>query len=188
MKISRETDSDLVHTLNVLGEIGDESAIMPIRTLLNTVPRNPNVRFAAYEALALLPLRKGAYTLAAGLTDSEDHVCTAAARAIDRNFNEILAAGIKNMIRPQSDESRHIVKIIVNAQVDNIFLSLVNEDSFGNWPYLPPHATGISKIITSPCSGRRDGRFCRSIVGDEREGGARVKICAVMITYDSEYL
>lgn len=178
----KETDSDLlVHTLNVLGEIGDESAIMPIRTLLNTVPRNPNVRFAAYEALALLPLRKGAYTLAAGLTDSEDHVCTAAARAIDRNFNEILAAGIKNMIRPQSDESRHIVKIIVNAQVDNIFLSLVNEDSFRELAliYLPHAHRDIKNHYIALLRQEGLDDFAGRIVGDEREGGARVKICAV---------
>jgi CheY-like chemotaxis protein len=178
----KETDSDLlIHTLNVLGEIGDESAIMPIRTLLNTMPRNPNVRFAAYEALALLPLRKGAYTLAAGLTDNEDHVCTAAARAIDRNFNEILAAGIKNMIRPQSDESRHIVKIIVNAQVDNIFTSLAHEEYFQELAliYLPhAHRDIKSHYVTLL---KREGLddFAARIVGDERETKARIKICAV---------
>ena len=91
----------LIHTLNVLGDIGDESAISPIRKLLDTVPRSANVRFAAYEALALLPLKKGAYTLTAGLTDGEDHVCIAAARAIDRNFSSILAAGIKILLRGQ---------------------------------------------------------------------------------------
>jgi CheY-like chemotaxis protein len=178
----KESDSDLlIHTLNVLGEIGDESAIMPIRTLLNTVPRNANVRFAAYEALALLPLRKGAYTLASGLTDSEDHVCTAAARAIDRNFNEILAAGIKNMIRPQNDESRHIVKIIVNAQVDNIFLSLADKDYFQEQAlvYLP-HAHGDIKNHYVALL-RREGldEFAGRIVGDAREHGTRVKVCAV---------
>jgi len=57
----------LIHTLNILGDIGDESAINPIRKLLDSEPRDANVRFAAYEALALLPLKKGAYTLTAGL-------------------------------------------------------------------------------------------------------------------------
>ncbi|MGE4558989.1 MAG: response regulator [Desulfobulbus sp.] len=178
----KETDSDLlIHTLNVLGEIGDESAIMPIRTLLNTVPRNPNVRFAAYEALALLPLRKGAYTLAAGLTDGEDHVCTAAARAIDRNFNEILAAGIKNMIRPQTDESRHIVKIIVNAQVDNIFLSLAHEDYFQELAliYLPHAHRDIKGHYFALLKQEGLNDFASRISGDEGEAGARVKICAV---------
>jgi CheY-like chemotaxis protein len=120
----------IIHTLNVLGDIHDESAIMPIRKLLGKEPKNANVRFAAYEALALLPLRKGAYTLTAGLTDPEDHVCVAAARAIDQNYSEILTAGIKNLLRSKDDEARHITKIIVNAQVDKIFLSLIAEDFF----------------------------------------------------------
>jgi len=178
----KEGDSDLlVHTLNVLGEIGDESAIMPIRALLNTVPRNPNVRFAAYEALALLPLRKGAYTLAAGLTDGEDHVCTAAARAIDRNFNEILAAGIKNMIRPQTDESRHIVKIIVNAQVDNIFISLAAEDYFQELAlvYLPHAHRDIKNHYISLLKEKGMEDFAAKISGEELEGKNLVKICAV---------
>lgn len=178
----KEGDSDLlVHTLNVLGEIGDESAIMPIRALLNTMPRNPNVRFAAYEALALLPLRKGAYTLAAGLTDAEDHVCTAAARAIDRNFNEILAAGIKNMIRPQTDESRHIVKIIVNAQVDNVFLSLAVEEFFQELAlvYLPHAHRDIKGHYVTLLQEKGLDDFAAKIAGEELEGKTRIKICAV---------
>ena len=178
----RESDSDLlIHTLNVLGEIGDESAIMPIRTLLNTVPRNANVRFAAYEALARLPLRKGAYTLAAGLTDSEDHVCIAAARAIDRNFNEVLAAGIKNMVRNESDEARHIVKIIVNAQVDNIFLSLAGDAPFQEMAllYLPHTHQDIRKHYVDLLREKGMTEFASRISGGETDGRVRLKVCAV---------
>lgn len=129
----------LIHTLNVLGDIGDESATMPIRKLLGSEPKDANVRFAAYEALALLPLRKGAYTLTTGLSDREDHVCIAAARAIDQNFSDILAAGLKNLLRSKSDEARHMTKIIVNAQVDKVILSLAAEDYFQEMAavYLP---------------------------------------------------
>jgi len=179
----KEGDSDLlVHTLNVLGDIGDESAIMPIRALLNTVPRNANVRFAAYEALALLPLRKGAYTLASGLTDSEDHVCTAAARAIDRNFNEILAAGIKNMVRTPSDEARHIVKIIVNAQVDNLFLSLAKEENFQEMAliYLPHAHRDIKSHYSDLLRQQGMDSFAARICGDEVDSSsARAQVCAV---------
>ena len=63
-------DPDLViHTLNVLGVIGDESAIAPIRKLLHNEPKDANVRFAAYEALGQLPIAKGAFALAQGLND-----------------------------------------------------------------------------------------------------------------------
>ncbi len=179
----KEHDDDfLIHTLNVLGDIGDESAIMPIRKLLDTVPKNANVRFAAYEALALLPLRKGAYTLAAGLTDKEDHVCVAAARAIDRNFNEILAAGIKNMIRSKDDEARHIVKIITNAQVDNIFLSLAGEDYFQEMAldYLPHSHKDIRDHYIALLRKNGFDDFAARVAGEGKDSGAvRAKICAV---------
>lgn len=41
----------LIHTLDVLGDIGDESAVMPIRKLLVNEPKNANARFAAARAI-----------------------------------------------------------------------------------------------------------------------------------------
>ncbi len=179
----KEHDADfLVHTLNVLGDIGDESAIKPIRALLENEPRDANVRFAAYEALASLPIRKGAYTLAAGLTDPEDHVCIAAARAIDRNFNELLAAGIKNLIRGEGDEAHHIVKIIVNAQVDNIFLSLAGEDYFRRMAlkYLPhAHQDIRDHYVQLLRKHGHDGFAVQVESGEIGAAAARIKVCAV---------
>jgi HEAT repeat protein len=65
-----QKDKDIIiHSLNVLGDLGDSSAIAPIRKLLFSHPDDPNIRFAAYEALGRLPLDKGAFTLASGLED-----------------------------------------------------------------------------------------------------------------------
>ncbi len=179
----KDDDSNLViHTLNVLGEIGDESAVMPIRKLLDTLPANANVRFAAYESLAFMPLKKGLYTLAAGLTDKEDHVCVAAARAIDRNFNEILGAGIKNMIRAGSDESRHIVKIITNTEVDNIFMSLAGEDYFQEiaCEYFQHTHNDIREHYLKLLQENNLIDFAARISGTGQEIiGTRVQICAV---------
>jgi len=171
----------IIHTLNVLGDIADESAIMPIRKLLGKEPKDANIRFAAYEALALLPLRKGAYTLTAGLTDKEDHVCVAAARAIDQNYSDILTAGIKNLLRSESDEARHITKIIVNAQVDKVFLSLANEEFFQNMSlvYLPhAHKDTKEHYITLLNENGLEG-FARKITGEEEEAGTKLKVVAV---------
>ncbi len=170
----------IIHTLNVLGDIGDDSAIMPIRKLLGKEPKSANVRFAAYEALALLPLRKGAYTLTAGLTDPEDHVCVAAARAIDQNYSEILTAGIKNLLRNKDDEARHITKIIVNAQVDKVFMSLVGEDFFQELSliYLP-HVHKDTKehyVKLLEENGFKD--FAKKLKGDD-EVEDKVKVVAV---------
>jgi len=120
----------LIHTLNVLGEIGDPSSIMPIRKLLNSHPQDTNVRFAAYEALGMLPVEKGAYTLAAGLTDEDEQVRVAACSAVEKNLNPILVAGVRNMVKDQTPEAKEIVKAIITAQAKNLFLNLLPEKSF----------------------------------------------------------
>lgn len=130
----RYDDPDLIiHTLNVLGLIGDESAISPIRKLLHNEPKDANVRFAAYEALGLLPVAKGAFALAQGLHDTIDNVRAAAARAIDHNYNTVLAAGIKNMIREEEDELRPISRTIIDAECDAIFVDVIQEEPFSDF-------------------------------------------------------
>lgn len=170
----------LIHTLNVLGDIGDESAVLPIRKLLTNEPKSANVRFAAYEALALLPLKKGAYTLTAGLTDKEDHVCVAAARAIDKNFSPILGAGIKNLLRGPEEESRHIAKIIVNAQVDNVFMNLAEDEVFQELAlvYLPHTHKDIREHYHRLLLKAGMNTFAAQLTGDE-EQAVRPKVVAV---------
>lgn len=170
----------LIHTLNVLGDIGDDSAIVSIRKLLTNEPKSANVRFAAYEALALLPLKKGAYTLTAGLTDNEDHVCIAAARAIDKNFSPMLGAGIKNLLRGPEDEARHIAKIIVNAQVDNIFINLAVDEVFQEFSlvYLPHAHKDIRDHYYKVLVEADNHDFARKLIGDQ-EQEIRPKIVAV---------
>jgi len=128
--LKNEDPDLLIHTLNVLADIGDPSTIVPIRKLLNTHPKDPNIRFAAYEALSFLPLHKGAYMLADGLRDPVEHVRIVAARAIDRNYNDILTAGIKNLVRSDDKDARTLVKTVVDAQADRILLSLAEEPVF----------------------------------------------------------
>lgn len=178
--LHRDDPDFLIHTLNVLGDIGDESAVVPIRKLLANEPKSANVRFAAYEALALLPLKKGAYTLTAGLTDQEDHVCIAAARAIDKNFSPILGAGIKNLLRGPENESRHIAKIIVNAQVDNIFLNLADDEIFEELAlvYLPHTHKDIREHYYQILKQHGKNEFAQKLTGKEEET-VRPKIVAV---------
>ncbi len=127
----RYDDPDLViHTLNVIGAIGDESAISPIRKLLHNEPRDANVRFAAYEALGMLPVAKGAFALAQGLHDPVDNVRAAAASAINHNYNTVLAAGIKNMVRDEDGMERPVSHTIMDAECDAIFLDLIQDEIF----------------------------------------------------------
>ncbi len=120
----------LIHSLNVLGEIADESAIAPIRKLLHNQPADANVRFAAYEALGRMPVQKGAITLAQGLEDPVQNVRAAAAQAIDFNYNTVLAAGVKNMVMIEDPKKRPISKTVIDAQCDTIFLDLIEGSDF----------------------------------------------------------
>jgi CheY-like chemotaxis protein/HEAT repeat protein len=124
-----QDDPDLlIHSLNALGLIGDRSAISPIRKLLFREPKDPNVRFAAYEALGLLPLEKETYVLASGLADPVDNVCMAAAKAINKNYNDILSAGIRNILADSASDFHTIIRTIIDSESDNIFLDLINND------------------------------------------------------------
>ena len=120
----------LIHTLNVMGDMGDEGAIPAVKKLIHNQPRDANVRFAAYETLGRLPLTKGAYVLASGLHDPVDNVRSAAATAIDSNYNEILAAGLKNMVRVEDAEALDLVRTILSTQSGTIFLDLLEIDFF----------------------------------------------------------
>jgi CheY-like chemotaxis protein/HEAT repeat protein len=120
----------VIHSLNVLGDIGDSAAIPAIRKLIHQQPEDPNVRFAAYETLGRLPLDKGVYTLTAGLDDPDDNVRNAAAKAIDRHYNAALAGGIRNLIRSGNLEALKIIAAIIDSQCNTIFLDLLEEDYF----------------------------------------------------------
>lgn len=127
----KEADDDaMVHTLNVLGNIGDKSAIPAIQKVLFKRPDNANVRFAAYEAMERLPAAKAAISLATGLEDPEEQVRLAAARAVDKNLSPILAAGLKNMIASQDAGARQVVSTLIDAGADKAFESLISEASF----------------------------------------------------------
>ncbi len=126
----RDNQDLVIHSLNVLGDLGDTSAIPAIRKLLYNEPEDPNVRFAAYEALGRLPLDKGAFSLAGGLEDPVENVRNAAAKAIDRNYNPVLAGGVRNLIRSGDAHAFEIIATLIESQCENIFLDLVEEDSF----------------------------------------------------------
>jgi CheY-like chemotaxis protein len=127
--LSGSDDNRRILSLNILQKTGDDNASWAIRQLINTQPRNPNVRFAAYESLANLPKRKGDYVLAGGLTDSNDNVRLVATKAIAQNLDDSLMAGVRNMVN-NPGEVEHIVKAIIDAQAGNLFMGLTDHDNF----------------------------------------------------------
>jgi len=127
----REDDPDLqVHSLNVLGFIGDVSAVRAVRKLIHNVPEDANVRFAAYESLGMMPLAKGGFILAEGLTDPVDQVRIAAAKAIEWNCDEILIAGVQNLVLQGGTEAEHVVEAFLNSESHKILFHIIDLEGF----------------------------------------------------------
>jgi len=141
--LEQEDPDVLIHTLNVLGLIGDASAARPIRQFLFKQPQDANVRFAAYEALGMLPIRFGAFTLIEGLIDPEEQVRLACARALNKNSDETILMGIQNLIEEENPESEKIVEAILNSESDEIFRYLIDHPPFRHYAfdYLSKRAT-----------------------------------------------
>lgn len=129
--LGQSDDNDvLVHSLNVLGFIGDLSAVRGIRRLLHNEPEDANVRFAAYESMGMMPLAKGAYVLAEGLVDPVGHVRIAAAKAIEWNCDDVLIAGVKNLIVAGGREAEMVVEAFLNSESHKIVLAMAEIETF----------------------------------------------------------
>jgi len=128
--LGKDDSELLIHTLNVLGDIGDSKAVSHIRKLLRVPPKDPNTRFAAYEALGKIPVKACAYTLASGLEDPVDDVAIAAAKAIDSNYSDVLCSGIRNIFKDNENNLERLVEIIIISEAGNVFLSLLENKPF----------------------------------------------------------
>lgn len=126
--LNHEDPDVLVQVLNVLGQIGDITAAQPIRKLLFEERGTANVRFAAYEALGFLPLKKGAFILTSGLNDPAEQVRLAAARAIERNLDESMMLGIENLAREDQATGERVVSAFIDAEADQVVLHLVRSE------------------------------------------------------------
>jgi len=178
-------DVDLqIHSLNLLQEIGDNAANQPIRNLINSHPKDANVRFAAYEALASLPRRKGDYVLASGLNDPVEDVRLAAAQAIDHNLDEALLSGIQNMVSRGDAEAARITKAVVDSKSKNLFLGLTGEIFFREvaFTYLANKAhPEIKDVFITLLNDQGMVKFAEQILAQAAAGKStlRGKICAV---------
>lgn len=146
----------MVHLITTLGYIGDAAAIGPILTIINTQPGDANIRQAAYEAMERIPSPKTAICLAQGLQDPVEAVRMSAARAIDKNLSKPLVAGLKNIVREGTSDSRNAVGALIDADASNIFNFLVEEESF--------QEQATAHITTKADPNTRDA-FAKKMVG-----------------------
>jgi len=127
----KNAESDyLIHLITTLGYIRDPAAVSAILDIVNTQPKDANIRQAAYEAMERLPSPKTAICLVQGLQDPVESVRMSAARAIDKNLSKPLVAGLKNIVREGSQAARMTVAALIDTQATNIFNFLVQEEEF----------------------------------------------------------
>jgi len=120
----------MVHLITTLGYIEDQSAIPAIIDIINTMPKDANIRQAAYEAMERIPSPRTAICLVQGLQDPEEAVRMSAARAVDKNLSKPLVAGLKNIVREKSPEAVSTVSALIDTDATNIFNFLMEEESF----------------------------------------------------------
>ena len=65
--------------------------------------------------------------LAEGLTDALEHVRIAAARALERQHNDMLLSGIKNLLVQDDTQATHIVVAFLQAEADTLCMRLIND-------------------------------------------------------------
>ncbi len=130
-KAVQNADADyLIHLVTTLGYIGDPAAVNSILDIINTQPKDANIRQAAYEAMERIPSPKTAISLVQGLQDPVEAVRMSAARAIDKNLSKALVAGLRNVVREGSSDSQNAVAALIDSEASNIFNFLAEEESF----------------------------------------------------------
>ncbi|MCG8549921.1 MAG: HEAT repeat domain-containing protein [Desulfobacterales bacterium] len=120
----------MVHLVTTLGYLEDQAAIPVIMDIINTQPKDVNIRQAAYEAMERIPSPRTAICLVQGLQDPEEAVRMSAARAVDKNLSKPLVAGLKNIVREKSPEAISTVSALIDTDAGNIFNFLMEEESF----------------------------------------------------------
>lgn len=130
--LENKNNDVVILSLNILFEIRSELAAPAVRQLLLNRPKDPNIRFAAYEALGQMAKERGDYVLAGGLEDVDSNVRLVAAQAVERNLSDSLVAGVKNMVEAPGKETERIVQAILDSQSGKLFLALLEINAFSN--------------------------------------------------------
>ena len=130
--LKSENSNLVIAALNILGETGTSEAVKPVRQLIQTMSADANIRFAAYEALGLLPCKTGAYTLTHGLLDMDEGVRIAAAKAVNHQFDHLFERGVLNLF--ELEENRELIAdALLTAECNKVVSCLVHNPDFNQF-------------------------------------------------------
>ncbi len=164
----------LVHLVTTLGYIGDPAAISALLNIINTHPKDPNIRQATFEAMERIPSPKTAICLAQGLQDEVEAVRMSAARAIDKNLSKPLIAGLKNIIREESGESAKAVAALIDTEAGGVFNFLIQEESFNKLAkqhFLTTASPNAKKSFLKQMAGLGQKELVQSLAKEAQSAG-----------------
>lgn len=186
-QLSGDDPNCTIHAVNALGRCGAPEALPPLLGLLASLPGDPNIRYAIFEAAGRLPSPKWALHLARGLADDSEAVRMAAARAVDRNITTPLIKGIANIVSFGDDTAAKVVGALIDSQSDNTLRFLLSIDGFEGLTerHLTDHAhpdvrahcvaflkrkrfTALAHRVEKATSGKKAGRPLIACVDDSR--------------------
>ncbi len=130
--IDMKNSDSIINGLDILGNIKNKASHPPVLKILSSNNEDPNVRFAAYEAISKLPPTDSNILLINGIEDPSEQVRIAAATAINKNMSKILIAGLTSKIETFGKKSKQklIISAILDSCADNIFSNLLGSDTF----------------------------------------------------------
>ncbi|WDP89694.1 MAG: response regulator [Desulfobacter sp.] len=181
----------MVHLITTLGYIKDTAAISAIIDVINTQPKDPNIRQAAYEAMERIPSPKTAICLAQGLQDPVEAVRMSAARAIDKNLSKPLVAGLKNIIREDNDGAKRTVGALIDTEASNIFNFLVQEDAFksiAKTHVLENAAPATRKAFLKHMDGIGQKTFIKDVIQQVKDNGKAERGNRIIVVDDSKMM
>jgi CheY-like chemotaxis protein len=142
---------------NLLGVIGGkEAGNVLVAAFDRGTLKDPNLRFAVYEALGQIPSLKGVVCLTDGLGEDDDAILMAVVAGLDRQLNPGVVARVKAEMRAGEERRSKVARAIAVSRALELFAS-VYEDPRAAEAVLAEVTASADPEVTAAFRGRLEG-------------------------------
>jgi CheY-like chemotaxis protein len=125
---------DMILSANVIGFIGEKSGLDILMDALDKgFIKDPNVKYAVYEALGRIGTMKGVIRLMDGLEEDDELIMIACVSGLDSLINPGVVKKLVELIGSGGSRAGKIIRAIVTAKALNIFEQLYAEEKIGRF-------------------------------------------------------
>lgn len=126
-------DHDLkINTLRLIGETVQERLVPDIYGLLDQNHVDPEIKFAAFEALLAFPELDLPSAVVNGIEDHFMYVRMAAAKLLNKNASDSVCARIKERIESNRQRGEMSARTLIDVKAENIIDYLMVSDTFSD--------------------------------------------------------